>query len=144
VRVIFCRRSRSFSGPGWSGGWNLAAARIPELVFGTAGLPTAEGGDGAGAADGPVHAGLLEPLADDGLAAGPGDAGADEQAALAEPVAAHAGGVVLEVAQGGVQLVFLHAFQGKDAGGGGDAVDVAVAEVRQAGGEPFFFPGRRP
>ena len=33
-------------------------------------------------------------------------AGADEQAALAEPLVAHAGGVVLEVAQGGLNLVF--------------------------------------
>ena len=35
------------------------------------------------------------------------DTGAGEQAAGAEPVAAYAGRVVLEVAQGSVQLVFL-------------------------------------
>src|SRR5260221_4429656 len=68
------------------------------------------------------------------------DAGADEEAALAEPVVAHAGGVVLEVAQGGVDLVFLHAFEGVLAGRGDDAVDVAVVEVLQPGGEPFLFP----
>src|SRR5216683_931726 len=84
-----------------------------------------------------VHAGLLEVLA--GLAACLDDAGADEQAALAEPVVAHAGGVVLEVAQGGVELVFLDAFEGKDAGGLADAVDVAVVEVFHPGGEPFVF-----
>jgi hypothetical protein len=54
-------------------------------------------------------------------------------------VAAHAGGVVLEVAQGGVQLVFLDAFQGKDAGGLADAVDVAVVEVFEAGSEPLVL-----
>jgi hypothetical protein len=51
---------------------------------GAAGLFAAQGDDGVGAADGPVHAGLLEPLADDGLAAGLDNAGAGEQAALAD------------------------------------------------------------
>ena len=46
-----------------------------------AGLCAAQGDDGVGTVDGPVHAGLLEPLADDGLAACLDDAGADEQAA---------------------------------------------------------------
>jgi hypothetical protein len=87
-----------------------------------------------------VHAGSLEPVADDGLAACFDQAGADEQAALAEPVVAHAGGVVLEVAQGGADLVFLHAFEGVLAGGPDDAVDVAVVEVFQPGGDPFFLP----
>jgi hypothetical protein len=82
---------------------------------------------------------LLESLADDGFAAGLDDPGAGEQPALAEPVVAHAGGVVLEVAEGGVQLVLLDAGEGERAGGGRDAVDVAVAGVFQPGGEPFVF-----
>ena len=93
----------------------------------------------SGAGDGPVHAGQFEALADDCFAAGFDGAGADEQAAGAEPVVAHAGRVVLEVAQGRVQLVFLDAVEGVGAGGGADAVDVAVVEVLQAGGEPVVF-----
>src|SRR5258708_202287 len=98
------------------------------------GLAAAQGDDGVGAADGPVHAGLLEALADDGFAAGLDDAGTGEEAALAEPVVAHAGGVVLEVAEGSVDLVLLHAFEGVLAGRPDDAVDVAVVEVLQPGG----------
>ena len=79
--------------------FRLVAGVAADWLPGAAGLLAAEGGDGVGAADGPVHAGLLESLADDGFAAGLHDAGADEQAALAEPVVAHAGGVVLEVAE---------------------------------------------
>ena len=52
---------------------------------------------------------------------------------------AHAGRVGLEVVQGLVQLVFLDALQRVLAGGGDDAVDVAVAGVFQAGGEPFVL-----
>ena len=72
-----------------------------------------------------------------GLAAGLDDAGADEQAAGAEPVVAHAGRVVEEVAELPLGLVFLDAFEGVFADGGLDAVDVAVVEVFEAGGEPF-------
>jgi len=82
---------------------------------------------------------LLESLADDGFAAGLDDPGADEEAALAEPVIAHAGGVVLEVAQGGVQLVLLDSGERELAGGRHDAVDVAVVEVLQPGGEPLVL-----
>jgi hypothetical protein len=63
-----------------------------------AGLGAAQGDDGAG--DGPVHAGLLDALADDGFASGFDDAGADEQTVGAEPVVAYSGCVGLEVAQG--------------------------------------------
>ena len=76
----------------------------------------AEGHDGVGAVLGPVHACLFEALADDRLAACFHDTGADEQAALAEPVVAHAGRVVLEVAQRGVQLVFLDSLEREGAG----------------------------
>ena len=38
-----------------------------------------------------------------------------------------------------VASLFLNAFEGVDAGGGADAVDVAVVEVFQAGSEPFVF-----
>jgi len=41
----------------------------------------AQGDDGVGSCDGPVHACLPESLPDDGLAAGLDDAGSDEQAA---------------------------------------------------------------
>jgi hypothetical protein len=99
---------------------------------GAAGLAAAQGDDGVGAVDGPVHAGLLEALADDGLAAGFDDAVAGEEAALAEPVVAHAGGTVLELAGGSVDLVFLHAFEGVLAGCPDDAVDVAAVEVLMA------------
>jgi hypothetical protein len=47
-------------------------------------------------------------------------------------------GVVLEVAQGGVQLVFLDPFEREDAGLPADGVDVAVVQVLQAGGQPFL------
>jgi len=96
---------------GRSGGCRLVVVRWPDLVFGAAGLLAAEGGDGVGAVDGPVHAGLLEPLADDGFAAGFHDAGADKQAALAEPVVAHAGRVVLEVAERRLELVDAYRFR---------------------------------
>jgi hypothetical protein len=61
-----------FGGFGWSGGWHLVARRVTDLVFGSAGLLAAERGDGAGAG---------------------------EQAAGAEPLVAHPGRVVREVAQ---------------------------------------------
>ena len=47
------------------------------------------------------------------------------------------GGVVLEVAERGVELVFLDAFEGEEAGGLADAVDVAVIQVFHPCGEPF-------
>ena len=90
-----------------------------------------------------LHAGQFEALADDRLAACLDDAGADEQAAGAEPLVAHAGRVVLEVAQRLVQPRFLDADEGVGAGGGADAVDVAVVQVLQAGGEPLLCAGRR-
>jgi hypothetical protein len=49
------------------------------------------------------------------------------------------GGVVLEVAQRGVDLVFLSPDERVLPGGGHDAVDVAVVEVFQAGGEPLVL-----
>ncbi|MGO9726836.1 MAG: hypothetical protein ACLPN6_16045 [Streptosporangiaceae bacterium] len=52
---------------------------------------------------------------------------------------AHAGRVVLEVAQGRIQLVFRDALEREDAGGLADPVDIAVVQVLQAGGEPFVF-----
>jgi hypothetical protein len=76
------------------------------------GLGASQGDDGVCACDGSVHAGLLEALADDGLAAGLDDAGAHEQAALAEPVVAHPGSVVEEVAEFPFDLGLLDAFQG--------------------------------
>jgi hypothetical protein len=48
-------------------------------------------------------------------------------------VQVRAGGVALEVAQGRVQLGLLDPFEGIDAGGAADALDVAVVEVVQAG-----------
>src|SRR5215472_11566306 len=96
-----------------SGGGCLVVRCGADLVFGPAGLLTAQGGDGGGAVQAPVHAGEFEALADDRFAAGLNDAGAGEQAALAEPVVAHARGVVLEVAQRGVELVFLDPGQGE-------------------------------
>ena len=52
-------------------------------------------------------------------------------------------GVVLEVAQGRVELVFLDALEGVGAGGVADAVDVAVAGVLEAGGEPVVLAVQR-
>jgi hypothetical protein len=89
-----------------------------------------------------VHAGELEALADDRFAAGLHDAGADEQAAGAEPLVAHPGRVVQEVAEFLLDLVFLRAFEGVFADCGLDAVDVAVVQVLQAGGEPFVLAAR--
>ena len=54
-------------------------------------------------------------------------------------MAAHAGGVVLEVAESGVDLGFLDTFEGVLASCPDDAVDVAAVEVLQAGGEPFLL-----
>src|SRR5437016_11179560 len=99
-------------GFGWSGGWRLVAWCLPDLVLGSAGQLAAQCGDGVCAGGGPVHAGEFEALPDDRLAPGFNDTGPDEQAAGAEPVVAHAGCVVLEVAQGGGELVFLGAFEG--------------------------------
>jgi hypothetical protein len=56
-----------------------------------AGVAAAQGGDGAGAGDGPSHAGQFQALADDRLAACLDGIGADEQAAGPEPLVAHAG-----------------------------------------------------
>jgi len=58
------------------------------------------------------------------FASGFDDTGSDEQAVGSGTSVAHPAGVVLEVAQGGRELVFLDAFQGIEAGGGADAVDV--------------------
>jgi len=43
---------------------------------------------------------------------------------------------VLEVAERCVELVFLDAFEGAGAGGLADAVDIAVVQVAEPGGEP--------
>jgi hypothetical protein len=67
-------------------------------------------------------------LSDDRFAPGFNGSGAGEQAAGAEPVVAHAGRVVLEVAECRVQLILLDADEGVRAGGLADAVDVAVVE----------------
>jgi hypothetical protein len=47
----------------WSCHARLVAGRLPDLPI-AAGLPAAQGDDGGGAGQGPVRAGLLEPLAD--------------------------------------------------------------------------------
>jgi hypothetical protein len=61
----------------------------------SAGLLAAERDDDVCAVGGPVHAGLLEALADNRyhFASCFDDAGSDGQAALAELLAAHAGGL---------------------------------------------------
>ena len=56
---------------------------------------------------------------------------------------AHAGRVVLEVAQGALELVFLDAFEGVGAGGPAEAIDVPVVEVLEPGGEPFVLMSLR-
>jgi hypothetical protein len=48
-----------------SGGACLVAGLPPDAVVGAAGLVAVQGGDGAGAVEGPVHAGGFEALADD-------------------------------------------------------------------------------
>lgn len=52
----------------------------------------------------PVHAGSFEPTAEDVLAAGLDDTGADEHAQRAEAGVAHPGGVAGEVANRGVAV----------------------------------------
>ena len=93
--------------------------------------------------EGPVHAGELEALAGTALQPDSNGSGTDEQAAGAEPLVAHAGRVVLEVAQRGVQFAFLDAGEGVSAGGLADAVDIAVVQILEPGGEPFLPCGRR-
>src|SRR5215469_12498571 len=107
-----CSTQDHLSGRGWSGGCRLVVTVVADGFPLATGLCAAQGDDGVGAFDGPVHAGLLEPLVDDGLAACLHHAGADEQAAGAEPVVAHAGRVGQEVAQFLVRLVLLDAFEG--------------------------------
>jgi hypothetical protein len=68
---------------------------------------------------------------------------AGQQAAGADPLVAHAGRVVLEVAQSFVQFVLLDADKGMSPGSGADAVDVAAVEVVQADSEPLR-PGSAP
>src|SRR5258708_11668993 len=121
----------------WSGCACLSVRVVADGFPGSAGLAAAEGDDRVGSGDGPVHAGLLESLSDDGFAAGLDEAGADEQAAGAEPAVAHAGRVGEEVAEFSAYLVFLDSFERVAADGCLDAVDVAVVEVFQAGGEPL-------
>ena len=81
VRVNFVGPEDRLRRAGWSGGSCLVVTVVADGFPLAAGLGAAQGDDGVGAVDGPVHAGLLEALADDGLAAGLDDAGADEQAA---------------------------------------------------------------
>jgi hypothetical protein len=68
-------------GRGWSGCSCLVVTVVADRFPLAACFFAAEGDDGVGSRDGPVHACLLESLRDDGLAAGLDDAGADEQAA---------------------------------------------------------------
>jgi len=101
-------------------------------------VAAAQGGDGAGAGDGPSPAGQFQALADR-LAACLDGTGADEQAAGPEPLAAHAGGVVLEVAQGLIQVDLLAARERISPGGGADAASPAAGIARPRAG-----PGRPP
>ena len=69
------------------------------VVFGSAGLfGASQGDDGVGAANGPVHAGVLEALSDDGATAGFDNAGADEESTGSKVGVPHARGIDLEVA----------------------------------------------
>src|ERR1017187_3997819 len=60
-----------------SGGSCLVVTVVADGLPLAAGLCSAQADDGVGAADGPVHAGLLEPLADDSLNNQPGLEGSD-------------------------------------------------------------------
>ena len=98
VRQFF-RWSRSSWGAGWSGGCCLVVRRVADGFPLAAGLAAAQGDGGVGAADGPSHARRFRALSDDRFAACFVGSGADEKATGAEVLVAHAGRVVLEVAQ---------------------------------------------
>ncbi|MBV9208064.1 MAG: hypothetical protein JO037_22290 [Actinobacteria bacterium] len=66
---------------GWSGGSCLVVTVVTDGFSLAAGLGAAQVMMASAPSTGPVHAGLLEPLADDGLAAGLDDAGADDRPA---------------------------------------------------------------
>ena len=68
-------------------------------------MTAAEGNDSVGPADGPEHAGLLEPGTDYGLASGFDDAGADKQVLAAKLGVAHAFGFSLKVCGFDAQLL---------------------------------------
>ena len=80
-----------------------------------------------------MHAGLFEPGAEDGFAAGFDDAGADEHAVFAVVGVAHAVGVGFEVGDGLVDGVGFRAEDVVEAGGGGEGFDVAVVQVGEPG-----------
>jgi hypothetical protein len=114
----------------------LVVGSLPDLVPSVAGVLAAEGGDTSGAADGPAHAGELEPLADDRLAAGLDHAGADEHAQGAEVLISHPVGIGLEVGQGLVSLGGQAADELQAAAGGQQGGDVPGVELGEALGEP--------
>ena len=108
----FCRWFRSSWGAGWSGGSCLVVRRVADGFPLAAGLAAAQGDGGVGAADGPSHARRFRALSDDRFAACFVGSGADEKATGAEVLVAHAGRVVLEVAQCLARLGFLDSHKG--------------------------------
>jgi len=66
---------------------------LPVVLESTIEMAAAEGDDGVGAADGPEHAGLFEPVSDDRLTAGFDHPGANEQVLFAELGVVHTSGV---------------------------------------------------
>lgn len=70
---------------------------LPELLLAAAEFAAAQGDNGVGALNRPTHAGLLEPGADDGLAAGHHHPPADGQALAPKARVAHPVRVGLEV-----------------------------------------------
>src|SRR5450432_676758 len=73
------------------------AACLPVVGKAVIEMATAEGNDGVGSAECPEHAGLLETRADDSLASGFDDTGADKEVLRSKLGVAHALGVSLEV-----------------------------------------------
>ena len=125
-------------GVAWLGGGCLVVRCVADGFPLAACVAAAQGGDGASAGDGPSPAGQFQALADR-LAACLDGTGADEQAAGPEPLAAHAGGVVLEIAQGLIQVDLFAARERISPGGGADAASPAAGIVR-----PRADPGSSP
>ena len=124
----------------WSGCAGAGLAGLgPGLFPPVAGVQAAQGEDAVGAGEGPSHPGQFAALRDDGFASRFHGAGSYEHSELAEVGVTHPVSVVLEVAQGGLEVAGFLAGQGEGTGGSADRLDVAVIQLSQAGGQLVFL-----
>ena len=84
-----------------------AEAALPELLEAATELAGAQGDDGVGPGDAPVHAGTFAPCSDHHLAAGLNDSGRGTEPGSPEHWVAHASAVALDVVDALARFVIL-------------------------------------